>query len=116
MPLQTSNIYGNISVSDDAVAMVVRKVAMDCYGIAELVSRRIIDSFRILFNQESVSRGIKIVTVDNRIFIDVYCLIASGVNQEAVKNSLKSAITYHVEMFTGMRVKSVEVHVVGLKL
>jgi uncharacterized alkaline shock family protein YloU len=116
MALQTSNIYGNIVVSDEAVALVIKKVAVDCYGVTELVSRRLSDSVLMLFNKEPVSRGIKLVTMDNRIFIDIYCLIASGVNVDAVVASLKSSVIYHVEHFTGMRVKSVEVHVVGMRL
>ncbi|MGN0767725.1 MAG: Asp23/Gls24 family envelope stress response protein [Christensenellales bacterium] len=116
MALQTSNIYGNIVVSDEAVALVVKKVAVECYGVAELVSRRLSDSVLMLFNKEPVSKGIKLVTLDNRIFIDIYCLIADGVNVEAVVASLKSSVIYHVEHFTGMRVKSVEVHVVGMRL
>ncbi len=116
MGLQTSNIYGKITVSDDAVALVIKKVALDCYGVSELVSRRLSDSLLMLFNKEPIGRGIKLVTVDNRIYIDIYCLIASGVNTEAVVASLKSAIVYHVENFTGMRVKAVDVHVLGMKL
>ncbi|MBR1625454.1 MAG: Asp23/Gls24 family envelope stress response protein [Clostridia bacterium] len=116
MALQTSNIYGNIIVSDEAVALVVKKVASECYGVAELVSRRLSDSVLALFNKEPVSKGIKLVTMDNRIYIDIYCLIADGVNVDAVVASLKSSVSYHVEHFTGMRVKAVDVHVVGMKL
>ena len=39
----------------------------------------------------------------------------ADINQEAVIDSLKS-IKYHVEQFTGMRVKSVNVHALGVKL
>ncbi len=116
MALQTSNIYGNIVVSDEAVALVIKKVAVECYGVSELVSRRLSDSVLMLFNKEPVSKGIKLVTLDNRIFIDIYCLIADGVNVDAVVASLKSSIIYHVEHFTGMRVKQVDVHVVGMRL
>jgi uncharacterized alkaline shock family protein YloU len=54
--------------------------------------------------------------MDNRIFIDIYILVFDGVSVDAVEASLKSAIIYHVEQFTGMRVKSIDVHVVGMKL
>ena len=77
MALHTSNIYGNISVSDEAVALVIKKVAMDCYGVSELVSRRLSDSVLMLFNKDPIGRGIKLVTVDNRIYIDIYCLPCS---------------------------------------
>ncbi|HOO23197.1 MAG TPA: Asp23/Gls24 family envelope stress response protein [Clostridia bacterium] len=116
MALHTTNIYGNISITDDAVAMLIGKVARDCYGVAELVSRRLSDSVLMIFNKEPISKGIKLLTMDNRIFIDLYILVFDGVNVEAVVASLKSAIVYHVEHFTGMRVKRVDVHVVGMKL
>lgn len=116
MALHTTNIYGNITIADEAVAMVVSKVAKECYGIAELVSRRLSDSVLMLFNKEPVGKGVKLVTMDNRIYIDLYVLIVDGINVEAVVASLKSAVTYHVELFTGMRVKSVSVHVLGMKL
>ncbi len=116
MALHTSNIYGNISIADDAVAMVVSKVARECYGIAELVSRRLSDSVLMIFNREPIAKGVKLLTEDNRIFIDLYVLVVSGVNVDAVVQSLKSSVIYHVEMFTGMRVKTVNVHVVGMKL
>lgn len=116
MALKTTNIYGSITIEDEAVAMVVSKIARECYGVAELVSRRLSDNVLALFNKEPVGKGVKIVTADNKIFIDVYVLLADGVNVEAVVTSLKSAITYHVELFTGMIVKSVNIHVLGLKL
>lgn len=116
MALHTTNIYGNISITDDAVAMLIGKVTRDCYGVAELVSRRLSDSVLMIFNKEPISKGIKLLTMDNRIFIDLYILVFDGVNVEAVVASLKSAIVYHVEHFTGMRVKRVDVHVVGMKL
>lgn len=116
MALHTFNIYGSISIADDAVAMVVNKVARECYGVAELVSRRLSDSVLMIFNKEPIAKGVKLVTSDNRIYIDLFVLIVSGVNVEAVVQSLQSAVKYHVEMFTGMRVKAVNVHVVGMKL
>lgn len=116
MALTTKNRYGNITVSDDAVAMIVSRVARDCYGVAELVSRRLTDSILTLFNKESVSKGVKLFTSDNRIYIDLYILLKADVNRDAVVNSLKSTVEYNVEQFTGMRVKAVDVHVLGMKL
>lgn len=116
MALHTTNIYGNITISDDAVAMLVSKIAKECYGVAELVSRRLSDSVLMIFNKEPVAKGVKLVTMDTRIYIDLYILIFEGVSADAVVESLKSSVIYNVEHFTGMRVKSVEVHVVGMKL
>ena len=44
MSVKTSNAYGNISISDMAIAKVASHAAMECYGIVGTVSRRFTDS------------------------------------------------------------------------
>ena len=61
-------------------------------------------------------RGIKVTTSGNRIYIDVYVIIKYGVSINAVAESLKEAIKYKVEGFTGMIVDTVNVNVIGVKL
>lgn len=116
MALSTFNRYGNINISDTAVAVIVSRVALDCYGVVELVSRRLSDSIMMLFKREPLGKGVKIVTMDNRIFVDLYVILKDGVSRDAVIENLKSSIEYKVEHITGMRVKSVNIHVVGIKL
>lgn len=116
MALSTYNRYGNINISDTAVAVIVSRVALDCYGVVELVSRRLSDSIMMLFKREPLGKGVKIVSMDNRVFVDIYVILKDGVKREAVIENLKSSIEYKVEHITGMRVKSVNVHVVGVKL
>lgn len=116
MALKTSNIYGNILVYDNVLFKIVSSTTLKCYGVSSLVSRRISDSILSLFGKESINKGIKIVTDDNKIFIEIYVILKSGVKREAVIESLKSSITYNVEFITGMIVKSVNVHVVGVRL
>ncbi len=116
MALTTTNIYGNINISDQAVAIIVSRITLDCYGVVELASRRLSDSIMILFNKEPLGKGVKIVTMDNRIFVELYVILKDGVNRDAVIESLRSSVQYNVEHLTGMRVKSVIIHVVGVKL
>ena len=116
MTVDTNNYYGNISISDNSIRVVAGYAALDCYGVVDLVSRSIIDSARESFKKESYSKGIKIHHIDNRIFIDVYCLLKYGVSISAVAESLRKAVKYSVENFTGMLVDAVNVHVVGVKV
>ena len=116
MAVNTSNAYGKISITDLAIAKVASHTAMECYGIVEMVSRRLTDSLFELFNKESGSKGIKVTTSGNRIYIDVYVIIKYGVSINAVAESLKEAIKYKVEKFTGMIVNTVNVNVIGVKL
>ena len=92
MALSTFNKYGNINISDSAVAVIVSRVALDCYGVVELVSRRLSDSIMMLFKREPLGKGVKIVTMDNRIFVDLYVILSGNVKREAVIENLKSSI------------------------
>lgn len=116
MALQTSNIYGRISISDEAVAIIASVAASECYGVVELVSRRLSDNLAQLFNKKVYGKGVKVGTVNNMIYIDIFAVLKLGVNVEAVRESLTRAITYSVERFTGMRIKTVRVNIVGVRV
>ena len=49
MSVKTSNAYGKISISDQAIAKVTAYASLECYGIVELVSRRFTDSLSQFF-------------------------------------------------------------------
>ena len=61
-------------------------------------------------------KGIKILTVNNRIYIDLYVIIKYGVSIATVTENLKSAVKYGVEKFTGMIIDCVNVNVVGVRV
>lgn len=116
MAVNTNNAYGKISISDLSIAKVASHTATESYGIVEVVSRCFKDSLSLLTKKKDGGRGIKVTTVGNRIYIDVYVVIKYGVSIVAVAESLKEAIKYKVEAFTGMVVATVNVNVVGVKL
>ena len=116
MAVNTNNAYGKISISDLSIAKVASHTATESYGIVEVVSRCFKDSLSLLTKKKDGRRGIKVTTVGNRIYIDIYVVIKYGVSIVAVAESLKEAIKYKVEAFTGMVVATVNVNVVGVKL
>ena len=116
MSVNTSNAYGKISISDLAIAKVASHTAMESYGIVEMVSRRFTDSLATLLKKDGGGKGIKVTTYGNRIGVDVYVIMKYGVSITAVAESLKEAIKYKVEAFTGMIVSTVNVNVIGVKL
>lgn len=115
MSVNTSNVYGKISISDLAIAKVAANAALECYGIVDTVSRRLADTVSELLKKQS-GKGVKVVTSGDRIFIDVYVIIKYGVSINAVAESLKEGIKYKVEKFTGMIVDTVNVNIIGVKL
>lgn len=116
MSLTTSNKYGKISITDEAVQAVASHVASECYGVVDLVSRRFSDNIGHIFNKNQLGKGVSVQTVDNLIYVEVYVVLKVGVNIETVKKSLSDAVKFALETFTGMRVKRVHVNVVGIRV
>jgi uncharacterized alkaline shock family protein YloU len=113
MAVKTTNKYGKISVSDDAVVMVANHVAGECYGVVDLASRRVTDALAKVFRSNSNTKGVKITCVDHNIYIDLFVKVKAGVNVDAVSKTLSNTVKYAVEQFTGMVVKVVNVNVVA---
>lgn len=116
MSLTTQNKYGKISITDEAVQVIASHAASECYGVVDLVSRRFSDNIGHLFNKNQYGKGVKVATVDNLIYVEVYVILKVGVNIEAVKKSLSDTVKFALETFTGMRVKRVHVNVVGIRV
>ena len=114
MTVDTNNYYGNISISDNAIRTVAGFVALDCYGVVDLVAKNFRDSARELFKKERYSKGITVSHIDNRIFSDKHSILKNVDSISAVAESLKKSVKYSVENFTGMIVDTVNVHVVGV--
>lgn len=115
MSVKTSNVYGNISISNEAIARVAERAALDCYGIVEMVNKRFSDAITGLL-KKSGPKGVSVTTDGDRIYIDLYVIIKFGVSISAVADSLKQAVNYNVEKVTGMLVDRVNVNIVGVKL
>ncbi len=116
MSLTTSNKFGKISISDEAIQAIASHTASECYGVVDLVSRRFSDNIGHLFNKNQLGKGVVVQTVDNLIYVELYVILKVGVNIEAVKKSLSDAVKFSVETFSGMRVKRVHVNVVGIRV
>lgn len=116
MSLTTTNKYGKISISDEAVAAVASHVASECYGVVEMVSRRLSDNIATLWGKNKLGKGVKVASVDNLVYVEVFVILKVGVNIETVKKSVADTVKFALGVFTGMRVKRVHVNVVGIRV
>ena len=51
MALKTRNSYGTITVSEDVIAMLAGSLALDSYGVVDMVPSKFSDSFSDLFRR-----------------------------------------------------------------
>ena len=116
MAVSTENSYGNITINDESIANVVGHTALECYGVVDLVAKGFLDNVRELFKKRTKSRGIKILTIGDRIHIDLDIILKYGVSINAVAESVRRSVKYNVEQFTGMIVDAVNINVLGVKI
>ena len=96
MAPRTSNLYGKITISKQAIKHVVTATAGECYGIAW-------------------AKAGSVMCEDNHINISVNMYLKFGVTIDPVIDSVRRAIKYNVETFTGMIVETVDINVLGIK-
>ena len=115
MPGKTNNIYGKITISDKTIERFVHHVAMDCYGMVGFANKNVLDYVRGFFLGNSKTKGVKVRTAGDRIYIDMFVILKYGVSIKAVVEALKESVKYKVERFTGMLVNGVNVNVLSVR-
>lgn len=116
MGVSTSNSYGRIHVTDEAIAQVVGTLALGTMGVADLVSKKFSDSLSDIFKKKRSSRGVRVFTNGDVIHIDLFVYIKYGMPIQEVSELLIKSIQSGVEEFTGMLVTGVNVNIIGVKL
>ena len=96
MSPRTSNLYGKIIISNRAIKHVVTATSAECYGVAW-------------------ARAGKLSAENNRINVSVNIYLKFGVTIDPVIGSVRRAIKYNVESFTGMIVECVNINVLGIR-
>jgi uncharacterized alkaline shock family protein YloU len=101
---RTNNLYGKIYISKRAIRHVVILTCEDCYGIA-----------RVGRINQPLKKTVIVKTEGNRIVVSVFLYLKFGVSIDPVIESVRRAIKYNVETFTGMTVECVNIDVLGIQ-
>jgi len=115
MALNTSNLYGKINVTDDAIRTVAGATALEGYGIYGLQGKMHEIVAGKFISKGTFKRAVRVDTKDNRIYIELNVILKYGVSIDVVSEQVRSAIKYNVESFTGMSVECININVLGIK-
>ena len=95
MAPRTSNLYGKIVISKRAIGHVAFASATEAYGVACV---------------KKVS-----VTTQHQIAVSVSLYLKFGVTVDPVIESIRRAVKFNVESFTGMTVACVNIDILGIR-
>jgi uncharacterized alkaline shock family protein YloU len=116
--LTIPSTLGRITVSPGAIAQVVGRVATECYGVVGMSLRApgpARDRVTRLLPKGKPLRGIVVRETDGAVALELYVVVAYGLNLAEVAATVRSRVTYEVERLTGLQVASVDVHIQDVK-
>ena len=107
---------GRISVSPAAIAQIVGRVATQCYGVVGMSLRGPArERVTQLLPKGRPARGIVVRNENGAVALELYVVVAYGLNLAEVAATVRSQVAYEVERLTGLRVASVDVHIQDVK-
>ena len=107
---------GNILIDPEVIAQYAGSVATECFGIVGMAAVHVKDGLVKLLKKESVTRGISVTVLDNRLVLDFHVIVSYGVSILAVSDNLISNVKYKVEKFTGLEIEQINIFVEGVRV
>ena len=107
-----NNENGSVNVSASVYTDIAGTAASNCFGVKGMAARSLKDGLFHLLRKESASKGVHVeFHEDGSISIDLHIIVDTGVNLNAVGESIMSEVRYVVESTTGTEVRDVRVHI-----
>lgn len=117
MPINRKTKFGQINISDNAIASLAGTTVNECYGIVGMISKNyLVDGYSALLKKENYSKGILIKDRKDGIQIDVYVVISYGVKISEVVIGLQQRVKYSLEKSLNIDIDSVNVHIEGIRV
>lgn len=108
--------YGIISIEEEVIAQISGVTAMECYGIVGMAARNVKDGIVQLLKGESLTKGIAVQVVDNKVSIEFHVIVEYGTKISAVADNLMSTVKYKVKDIVGLEVESIKIFVEGVRV
>ena len=117
MAVETKTNYGNISVSEEAVASLAGGVITECYGVVGMASKQVLrDGWAELLKKENYARGVVVRKKEEGIEIDLYIIVSFGVKISEVVQEAQKKVKYVLEKSLSQDVIAVNVFVQGVRV
>ena len=111
-----STRMGSILVDTEVIAQYAGSVAVECFGIVGMASVNVKDGLVKLLKKDSITHGISVSIVNNKLILDFHVIVSYGVSIITVCDNLISSVKYKVENFTGLEIEKVNIYVEGVRV
>ena len=117
MTVEKTTNYGNISVSEEAVAALAGGIITECYGVVGMSSRQVLrDGWAELLKKENYARGVVVRKTASGLEIDLYIIVSFGVRISEVVQEAQKKIKYILQKTLSVEITKVNVFVQGVRV
>ncbi|OZS79245.1 Asp23/Gls24 family envelope stress response protein [Tetzosporium hominis] len=117
MSIEIKNDFGQIEISQDAIAQIAGGAAIECYGIVGMSSKhQVKDGLADILRKENFAKGVLVREVDGKVHIDMYIIVSYGTKISEIAYQVQSKVKYTLGKSLGMAVESVNVYVQGVRV
>lgn len=103
---------GQVQIADDVIAVIAEIAALEVEGMVSVGTNKqdIVHTIR----GKKASKGIKVEVGVGEVYIDVVGTVKYGAKIQDVCLKVQEKVKNSIETMTGLSVKSVDVHVIGV--
>ncbi|HNX28305.1 MAG TPA: Asp23/Gls24 family envelope stress response protein [Syntrophomonadaceae bacterium] len=112
---EINNELGAIRIADEVVATVAGLAASEVEGVASMSGGWGTDLVEKL-GRKNFGKGIRVEVIDEETKIDIFLVIDYGYQIPKVAEEVQKEVKQAVETMTGLKVSSVNVHIVSVIL
>lgn len=116
MSVKVNTDYGFVEYSDEVLANIAGIATMECYGVVGMASKRATDGLWELLKRENLSKGIKIISNQDDVSVDLYIIVEYGTKISVIANNIIQKVKYTIEGLTGLKVIKVTVNVQDIRV
>ena len=114
---QMDTQLGQILIDADVISTYAGSVAVECFGIVGMAAVNMKDGLVKLLKKDYLNHGINVtIDADNEINIDFHVIVSYGVSISTVSDNLIETVKYKVESFTGLKIKTINIYVEGVRV
>lgn len=108
--------YGEIFISPKVVAKTAGLAACESFGVVGMAAVNIANGLTTLLTGDELAKGVEVEIVNNEVKIKLHIIVAFSVNVKACSDNVIENVKYKVEDLTGLKVKSIDVIVEGVRV
>ena len=116
MNVKDQSCAGNIVIDTEVIAQYAGSVAVECFGIVGMAAVNVKDGIVKLLKKESITHGIKVEFIDQKLVLSFHVIVSYGVSILAVSDNLINNVKYKVEEFTGLNIEKINIYVEGVRV